>query len=451
VLVRGKERHVLRGIFAIFVAFLIGTAPSLADQRVMLARSAVLLNGPWQFHTGDDPAWKKPSLDDSKWESVNLAPLAGAHDGDVGLTNYVAGWAARAHKGYKGFAWYRLTVNVKSLSDKEFALVGPADVDTVYQIYFNGRFIGSDGDFSRSPPTVISVQPHLFPLPRADWSVSGDEWRGVIAIRVWCRAAPPPDAGGIHIAPWLGTAQGASAQYHLQWIEKFDGYVVDATEGLGFLLLAVMALSLVPFDRTDSFYRWLAAGLVLLAAVRGNQAVYFWSQSETLTEYIIVHYVLGDPLLLGLWTMTWRACFGLRNERWTAAATLALTAICMLGQILSLSMLTGVVPHLLAVTAAYALAWGRLAFLLLFAGFFIRGLRSRGRSDWLALFVMLLLLVGLYATELSGIGIPGIWFPFGVGVSRTEYAYAALDVVLFMYLLQRLWRYAPRGSVTPAV
>jgi hypothetical protein len=241
-----RNARVLRRIFAIVVALLIGTGASHADQSVVLERSAELLTGPWRFHTGDDPAWKKPSLDDSKWESVNLAPLAGAHDGDVGLTNYVAGWAARAHKGYKGFAWYRLNVRLKASRGAGLALVGPADVDNIYEIYFNGRLIGSDGNFSHSPPTVISIQPHLFPLPRADWTVSGDEWRGVIAIRVWCRAAPPPDAGGIHIAPWLGTQEGASAQYHLQWIEKIKGYIVDALEGLGFLLLAVMALSVCP-------------------------------------------------------------------------------------------------------------------------------------------------------------------------------------------------------------
>jgi hypothetical protein len=54
--------------------------------------------------------------------------------------------------------------------------------------------------------------------------------------------------------------------------------------------------------------------------------------------------------------------------------------------------------------------------------------------------------IGLFATELSEIGFPGIWFPFGVGVSRTEYAYAAFGVVLFLYLLQRLWRHAPRRA-----
>jgi hypothetical protein len=51
--------------------------------------------------------------------------------------------------------------------------------------------------------------------------------------------------------------------------------------------------------------------------------------------------------------------------------------------------------------------------------------------------------IGTFASELSRLGVPGIWLPYGVGVSRTEYAYFAFDIVLFIYLLQRLWRFTP--------
>jgi hypothetical protein len=67
----------------------------------------------------------------------------------------------------------------------------------------------------------------------------------------------------------------------------------------------------------------------------------------------------------------------------------------------------------------------------------------RAHSDWIALFVMVLGGIGLFASELTRLGVPGIWFPYGVGVSRTEYAYFAFDIVLFIYLLKRLWQFAP--------
>jgi hypothetical protein len=45
------------------------------------------------------------------------------------------------------------------------------------------------------------------------------------------------------------------------------------------------------------------------------------------------------------------------------------------------------------------------------------------------------------------LGVQGIWFPFGVGVSRTEYAHAVFDVLMFAYLLARLWHFVPQGRV----
>jgi hypothetical protein len=42
-----------------------------------------------------------------------------------------------------------------------------------------------------------------------------------------------------------------------------------------------------------------------------------------------------------------------------------------------------------------------------------------------------------------------IWFPFGVGVSRTEYALAALDLSLFAVLLRRLHRIARPATAAP--
>jgi hypothetical protein len=37
---------------------------------------------------------------------------------------------------------------------------------------------------------------------------------------------------------------------------------------------------------------------------------------------------------------------------------------------------------------------------------------------------MLLIATGLFAADLSSLGVPGIWFPFDIGVSRSQYAYA---------------------------
>jgi hypothetical protein len=45
--------------------------------------------------------------------------------------------------------------------------------------------------------------------------------------------------------------------------------------------------------------------------------------------------------------------------------------------------------------------------------------------------------IGLFATELNALGVPGIWFPYGTGVARGQYAYAAFVAFLFALILKR--------------
>src|SRR5215813_14161421 len=113
-----------------------------ADQDVVLGASVVPLHGPWKFHTGDDPRWASPSFDDSDWESVDLTPAPGAHDGDVGLMGYVPGWIARGHPSYWGYAWYRIRISVTAPPDYQIALLGPLLVDDAYQVFLDGRLLG---------------------------------------------------------------------------------------------------------------------------------------------------------------------------------------------------------------------------------------------------------------------------------------------------------------------
>ena len=89
----------------------------------------------------------------------------------------------------------------------------------------------------------------------------------------------------------------------------------------------------------------------------------------------------------------------------------------------------------------------RLGFLALLVSLLVIGARL-GEASWTSFLAVTFGSVGLYASELGQLGVPGIWFPFGVGVSRTEYAYAAFTLVLFVYLLQRLWRFVPARLAT---
>ena len=63
--------------------------------------------------------------------------------------------------------------------------------------------------------------------------------------------------------------------------------------------------------------------------------------------------------------------------------------------------------------------------------------RSAKLSTWLAALAAIFVGVGLFATELNALGIPGIWFPFGTGVSRSQYAYGVFTALLFALILMR--------------
>jgi len=80
---------------------------------------------------------------------------------------------------------------------------------------------------------------------------------------------------------------------------------------------------------------------------------------------------------------------------------------------------------------------GRAVIALCLAATAIR-IARHGEHRLLALAAMLLTATGLFAGDLSALGIPGIWFPFNIGVSRSQYAYAlALPLLAFALIRHR--------------
>lgn len=437
-------------------------ARAVVPITISLGRSAAELDGPWKFHTGDDPRWASADFDDSAWETVDLTAPAGAHDSDVGLTGYVPGWGARGHSGYSGYAWYRLRVDVSAPDGSPLALAGPPDVDDTYQIFVNGKLLGSAGDFSSGTPRVFSIQPRMFTLANSPSVAAQPENSSMlIAFRVWMGPwdLADPAAGGIHIAPVIGEQSSVEARYQLQWLQTVRGYIVEIVEALAFILLAVMAWSLRGFDRMDPAYAWLGAALALTAAYRANQAVFFWGQFETVHAFELVSVVLLMPLCLAAWTMAWRAWLRLTDSEWIRIGAAILLVSYVVGQFLEASWFYGALPESVNESANLAILWSRVMFAGLTAAIAYRGIRENSREGWLTLPALLLVSIGLFAQELSELHIKGIWFPFGTGVSRTQFAYAAFDVAMFALLWRRLRQFAERyrtsgraveaGSETP--
>ncbi|MHB1056313.1 MAG: glycoside hydrolase family 2 [Rhodanobacter sp.] len=403
----------------------IGPDPAM---RIRIGRASRLLTGPWRFQPGDDMRRAAPGFDDSRWETADLTPAPGAHDSDVGYTDYVPGWRARGHADYSGYAWYRMHVAVDVPAGTGIALLAPAYVEDAYQVFWNGVLIGGVGDFSGRTPVIYSTRPQVFRLP----SMAAGGHDAVIAIRVWMRpgVSREPDGGGIHTPPTLGTNEAVHAQYRLQWLQTFNGYVVEVAEPFAFVLLAMLAWCFRTVIARGRFVHWLCAALLLNAAFRLNQAVYSWMPYESFPVYFALYRIL-PPLGMAAWIMAWRHWHRLEHWRWL---TYAIGGATLLGVVLVLALNDD----------AFAMAspaW-RVPMALVLLATAVAGLRRRQPDRMLAFVAVLLVAVSQFSTEVSALGVPGIWFPFGVGVSRTQYAYAALVVVLAGLLIRQVRRAA---------
>lgn len=406
---------------------LFGVQPAKADLDVTLARAEAPLNGPWAFRLGNDPQWAVPQFNDSSWERVDLTPPPGAHDGDVGIPGYVPGWTARGHDGRWGHAWYRLRVRWNAPAGSTPLLVGPTLVDGAYEIFWNGRRIGGIGDFSTTPPRAFATRPQLYQLPGA-----GSAGEGVVAIHVYLpkELASEDEAGGIHVAPIMAEPTAGEARHLSQWWQTFWGYVVDGVEPTSLLILALFALSLRRFSKSDPFLPSVALALTAIAALRLNQPLFFWTGVESVRAYNIARYVVLESLATSLWIVACNRMARASNRRLDGAVL----AVGVVAGLTALPGLAAVPLHTLARAGLFVLFCRSAA-----------GIARRAPLRLLALPAVLLVAVALFAGELGKLGVPNIWFPFGIGVSRSQFA-LAFAMPLLAALLHFRTALGSRGS-----
>ncbi|HET9099191.1 MAG TPA: SpoIIE family protein phosphatase [Acidobacteriaceae bacterium] len=413
--------------------------------QITLGQSIVALNGPWKFHTGDDMRWADPKFDDSGWETVDLTPQAGSVDPIGGIPGYVPGWTAKGHPGYWGWAWYRIRVQVAGWTGENLALAGPTDVDDGYQVFDNGTLVGSFGKF-RGPglrPIIYETVPKMFLLSQTatNGGDSTEPATHVFAFRVWMEPNTltfDPDAGGIHTPPMLGETSMVTARNHLAWFELVRSWASVAVVAVLFFLLAVLACSLVLFDRSDPVYVWLAAVFLLTALYNFFLCLAAWTQFTAGEDWNLIEDVLLHPLTLGGWVMVWWVWFRLRNPAWIPKSIAGLTLLYMLSEALGENLFVTVVSH--PVSAAFHLAslGIRLLFLLLLVLIVFRGIRQQGREGWLALPAVVLMGISLFQRELGILRVRVVWFPFGTQASLESIASVALAAAIFVLLLRRL-------------
>ena len=154
-----------------------------------LGRGTVAVDGPWQFRTGDDVAWAAPELDDSGWETVDVSRA----------------WGDQGHWAYAGRAWYRRTIDFRDLSGAiEDVSVYVPDTACAYEVYWNGRLIGST-DAMPAPTMISSSGAKVFRLGRPE--------RGVLAFRAATQPLDTTSSGaqlGLMAVPRVGSTEAIS-------------------------------------------------------------------------------------------------------------------------------------------------------------------------------------------------------------------------------------------------
>ncbi|EIL91280.1 MULTISPECIES: hypothetical protein [Rhodanobacter] len=381
-----------------------------------LRAAATLLDGTWRFHAGDDPRWADPDMDDTGWEVMDMTAPPGSHDGDVGLPDYVDGWMAHGHPGYRGYAWYRRAVTVPAGSTA-WDILGPTLVEDGYELYWNGQRLGGSGKLGPAP-RLVGTRPLRFALPAG---AAGT--RGVLAVRAYMLPASAISAtgGGMHSAPILAPRPIAAALHRVQWQRTIAGYIVDVIEPIAMLALIGLALACGSRSRRRGFLIFAGIALALAAARRLDNAIVSWTDLQDLTTYAWLASVLWVPTITA-WLLAWnRWC--LRPWRSIDVLTVALA---MAGTV-------GAMTHSASWTSG-----SRLGAIALFVVIAARMLRH-GPLRILSLLTLASIMAGLFGGELlDPIGVPGIWFPFGIGVSRTQYVYALAIPLLALLIVRTL-------------
>jgi len=376
-----------------------------------LRAAATTLDGAWRFHAGDDPRWANANTDDGNWETIDLTASPGSHDGDVGLPDYVGGWMAHGHPRLDGYAWYRRGVTVPA-GHASWDILGPTLVEDGYELYWNGRLLGGSGRLGPLP-RVVGTRPLRFALPD---DAAGT--RGVLAVRAFMRhrSAPGADGGGMHSAPILAPRPISDALHRVQWQRTIAGYIVDVIQPIGMLALIGLVLWCQSRSSHKGFLFFASVALALMAARRLNNAIVAWTDLQDLATYAWLASVMWVPAVAA-WTLAW--------NRWCQPPWRSIDVSAV---VLAAAGMVAAVTHSARVTSASR--FGSIALLVVIGARIVRS----GPMRILALVTLAVIVAGLFGGELlDPIGVPGIWFPFGIGVSRTQYVYAiALPLLAFL-------------------
>ena len=182
-----------------------------------------------------------------------------------------------------------------------------------------------------------------------------------------------------------------------------------------------LALAVRPRSLYPHFIGFVCIALVLSAFKRLDNAIVSWTDLLSLPNYIWLNRLVWTPLSPAAWVLAWNR-WSPRASRSIDGAALVLAAI-------------GIVCGALQAPAITQLC--RYGFIALFGLIAMRMVRG-GSMRIVAVATMALILAAQFSGEIRSLGIPDIWFPFGIGVTLAQYAYAVAIPLLAVLIVRNL-------------
>jgi hypothetical protein len=199
-----------------------------------LGKGTAPLDGFWQFHLGDNPAYALAPTPDATgangWEQITAKTT----------------WGAQGHPAYVGYAWYRkhLSLTPAPGASPDFYLLMPR-IDDIWEVYWNGQIVAHYGTMPPHGSRPFSPIPQIVHL--------GPAREGVLAVRIW--KAPlfsfdTDQLGGFASVPLAGSLEGVTG------LKTANDYLWLRSRqysfGLEALYFLVLALSLAAWFRDHS-------------------------------------------------------------------------------------------------------------------------------------------------------------------------------------------------------
>ena len=223
----------------------------------------------------------------------------------------------------------------------------------------------------------------------------------------------------MHTAPILAPRPTGEALHRAQWQRTIAGYILDAVEPAAMLALVGLALVFGSRSSRKGFLVLACIALALTAARRLDNAIVSWTDLQDLRTYAWLASVMWVPTMTA-WLLAW--------NRWRLPAWRSIDALAVA---LGVAGIVGALAHLPIGTNI-----SRLGSIALFAVIVARIVRG-GPMRILAFVTLASIVAALFGGELlDPLGVPGIWFPFNIGVSRTQYVYA-IGIPLLAVLIVR--------------